>query len=296
MSRLRTLIQHLYRSYLCGPSHPCKLRIARWIERRLFPDQGLPFQVEDGIHLYLHPRYEVEYKLLHRRQYQASLCRFMRQNLSSGDIVAIAGVSFGHQTIIASKAVGTSGSVIAIDPSPGALIRTHSNLLLNSVGGNVKLVSAALGDQPAAVPMRPTLENDVQGGSLIKQAGSVPFTVLVENLPSLFLRLGVLRVDTLILDVIGFEIPVLRGLRAPLLPKLMTLCIHPWVLQNTRTTLADHKTLLESLDYGCWTLDGTPAESAQTLRGSQLVAVHKNAPVPRWLEKDPTVPLGVFDA
>jgi FkbM family methyltransferase len=296
MSRLRTLIQHLYRSYLCGPPHPCKLRITRWIERRLFPEQGIPFEVEGGIRLYLHPRFRAEDQLLRRRKYQPSLCQFMRQNLNAGDIVAIAGVSFGHQVIIASQSVGASGSVIAIDPSPAALVRAHANLVLNSIDANVKLVSAALGDRSAAIPLGASPENDVQAGSFIKHPGSLPFTVLVESLPSLFQRLGVARMDTLILDVIGFELRVLRGLAAPLLPKLMTVSIHPWVLENTKATLADHTAILESLGYCCWTLDGLPADSVQTLRGCQLVAVREDSHVPRWLEKYPTMPLAVFDS
>src|SRR3954449_2177703 len=81
MIRGNRLVQRLYRRYLCGPSHPSKLRVVRWIERRLFPSEGLPFDVGGGIRLYLHPRSDVEARLLRRQEYQASLNRFLEQNM-----------------------------------------------------------------------------------------------------------------------------------------------------------------------------------------------------------------------
>jgi FkbM family methyltransferase len=295
MPRRTGLMQRLYRRYLCGPSHPSKLRVVRWIERRLFPSEGLPFDVGDGVRLYLHPRHEVEAKLLRRQPFQASLNQFIKQNLGAGDVVAIAGVSFGHQPILASRAVGPTGCVVAIDPAPRALLRAQMNLSLNGAGDNVRLVSAALGDEAAAVPMKVTAEDDVQSASLVKPAGSLPVYVLVESLPSILRRLGLARLDVLILDVIGFELPVLRGLEAPALPRLMSVSVHPWVLERTGKTLQDHTALLAGMGYRCYTLDGSPADSVASLRGCQLVAVRGDRQ-PCWLDKDPSVPLGVFDS
>src|SRR6516162_10031609 len=96
MSNDLRFIHRLYRAYLRGPSHPGKLRILRWMERRLFPDRGLPFDVDGGIRQYINPDNEFEYLLLKGGQYQVSLNQFMRQNLNQGNSVGIAGISFGQ--------------------------------------------------------------------------------------------------------------------------------------------------------------------------------------------------------
>ena len=112
------------------------------LNARVFPDHGLPFEVAGGICHYLHPGNQFEYLLLRGENYQASLKLFHAlQNLNQGDIVAVAGISFGQQVILASQAVGATGCVVAIDPSPNALLRTRMNLTLNSPTANVRLVS-----------------------------------------------------------------------------------------------------------------------------------------------------------
>jgi FkbM family methyltransferase len=267
----------------------------RCIERRLFPDQGLPFEVDGGIRQYVHPSNEFEYLLLKGGKYQPSLNQFMCQNLIAGDSVAIAGISFGQQVVLASRAVGPSGKVIGIDPSPTALLRARMNLSLNNLGNNVRLVSAGLGDHSTCLPIAAMTTASINHGSFIKQQGELPFYVIVETLPKILEHLQIKKLNMLLLDVIGFEMHVLKGLESRILPNVMTVAIHPWALDQSKTTMQDYAQSLECLGYRCSTLEGTPAESAQSLLGCQLVAVRNDCPSPRWLEKNVGRPLGVWN-
>lgn len=283
----------VYRTYLRAPTHPCKLRFLRILEKYIFPEQGLPFDVDGGIRLYAHPKFSAEYNLIKGNGYQKSLNSFVDQNIRPGDTVVIGGVSFGQQAILASRAVGQGGHVVAVDPAPHALLRAQSNLGLNKWTGNVHLVSAALGASRSIAAINPL--EDVQHASLVKPSGSVPIYVLIETVPHILEGLNLTQLDILLLDVIGYEIPVLMGISEPYLPRLITVAIHPWPLEKTGTSLKDYTELLERMGYDCYTLEGCTAESVDSLRGCQLIAVKKGSPLPHWLEKDPAIPFGQFN-
>jgi FkbM family methyltransferase len=285
----------IYCHYLRGPAHPCKLRILRILETFMFPKQGLPFEVDGGIRLHIHPGIATEYNLLKGGTYQKTLNTFTEQNIGAGETVLIAGVSFGQQVILASRAVGPDGHVVAVDPAPHALLRAQCNLTLNNWTRNVQLVSAALGAESCIAPIKANPPEEVQHASLVKPTGSVPFYVLIENVAQILERLSHEQLDTLLLDVIGYEIPVLKGIRPPYLPKLMTVAIHPYALEATGATLSGHIEVLEQMGYSCWTLEGAPAESAQGLRGCQLVAVKNGSAKLKWLIHDSRITPGQWD-
>jgi FkbM family methyltransferase len=288
-----TLMNRLYRGYACGPDHPMKLRLVRWLERRIFPSEGIAFDVDGGIKMYLHPNHFWEYHLLKHGRYQPGLNAFMQKNLVPGDKIVIAGISFGQQLILASRCVGVDGRVIGVDPHPAALVRTMRNLSINNLGDNVLLVSAALGERPSIFPLRASLGYFVGWGSFLENSTNQnSFYVQVESLPTILQRLNVKKPDMFLLDVIGYELPVLAGLTQPYLPRLMTVVVHPSVMEKTKTTFGDYKAKLTQLGYSCWTLEGQPAESADDLRGCQLVAVQDGVPAPKWIEKDPQIPSG----
>jgi FkbM family methyltransferase len=294
MSKHSPLVHRLYRSYLRGAEHPAKLRILRQLTRILFPDQGIPFEIDDGIWMYLHPRWIWEYHLLKGGRYQPNLCRFMQLNVKTGETVAIAGASFGQQVILASRAVGASGHVIAVDPHPAALVRARQNIALNDPPNNIWLVGAALGERSAIAPISAILKDHVGEGSLIKPPDDFPYYVLVDTLPAILRRLGIDKLDVLCLDVIGCELPVLGGLQPPFLPKLITVAVHPWVVTKLEISLEHYQQELRQMGYSSFALDGHPAQSISNLRECQLVGVRNGTPRPVWLDPDPAIPGGVW--
>jgi FkbM family methyltransferase len=287
------LMHGLYRGYLRGPSHPAKGRVLHLIER-LLPERGIACATDGDVWMYLHPQRQWERHLLKGGKYHPGLCRFMRLNLHAGDTVAIAGISFGQQVIVASRAVGESGWVVGVDPHPIALAKARENIALNTLPQNIRLVAAALGEQRTVLPISGVIANHVGEGSLIKPTDSLAYWVTVDTLPTLLQRLGIGKLDALFLDVIGFELPVLNGLSAPYLPRLMTAVVHPWVAQQTGLGLHDYQNKFAELGYSSWTLDGQPPNSMEDLRECQLIGVRTGSPAPAWLECDSEIPGGVW--
>ena len=287
------LMHRLYRSYLRGPSHPAKGHVLHLIEQ-LLPERGIVCATDGDVWMYLHPRRQWERHLLKGGKYHPGLCHFMRLNLHAGDTVAIAGISFGQQVIVASRAVGESGWVVGVDPHPIALAQTRENIALNTLPLNIRLVAAALGEQRAVLPISGVIAAHVGEGSLIKPTDSLPYWVTVDTLPTLLRSLGIEKLDALFLDVIGFELPVLNGLSAPYLPRLMTAVVHPWVAQQTGLSLHNYQNKFAELGYSSWTLDGQSPNSMQDLRECQLIGVRNGSPAPAWLGCDPEIPGGVW--
>jgi FkbM family methyltransferase len=285
------VLSDLYRRYAGGPDHPMKGRLLGYLER-LIPRSGIEADTVQGIRMRLDPWRSWERHLLRGGTYHPSLNRFIETNLRSGDIVAIAGISFGQQIIIASRCVGSNGIIIGIDPHPAALSRCRDNVLLNSIPANVRLVAAALGERTALAPLRAEIGDHVGEASLIKESGTLPFHVPVITLSDALRFLGVSRLDGLILDVIGYELPVLAGIEERYRPRIITLVGHQWVANQLGLSLKDYQAALHAIGYATHAMDGTDPAQFSDLRECQLVA-HRGA-TPHWLVRDPSIPGGVW--
>src|SRR5262249_45910534 len=245
-------LHQLYLNYLRGPDHPMKGRIIRYIERAIFPQKGVPIGTDDGVKMWLHPRANGERHILHAGIYQPNCLRFTRANLRYGDVAAIAGVSIGHQLIAAGQTVGTEGIAIGVDPHPAALMRTRENIALNRLG-NVRLVSAALGEKEEILPIVGDMP-DVRGASFIHQLDEAPFYVSVTTLPALLQKLDIANLNALFLDVIGYEPQILRAISvSSYRPRLITVAVHPFVCKRSDVTFADFRCLLTGMGYALWT-------------------------------------------
>lgn len=282
-----------YRRYVRAPNHPMKGRILKYIERTLLPANGIRCLTQDDIWMRLRPDRSWENHLLRGGTYQHDLCKFMSYNLRSGDMVAIAGVSFGLQMVVASRAVGPNGCVVGIDPHPAALITTRDNLSLNALPADTMLVAAALGKQNNILPISSAIIDHVGEASLLKVSGNLPYYVSVSTLPEILSNLRVARLDALFLDVIGYEKPILETLAEPYWPRLMIVSVHPWVAQQTGDTLDIFQSKLFGMGYSTFSLDGREPKCIDDLRGCQLVAIRGNSSV-TWLAHDPSIPGGVW--
>ena len=78
------------------------------------------------------------------RSYEPAETRFVRRLLRQGDLVLDAGANVGFFTLLAARAVGPAGSVIAFEPVPANADALEVNLALNGYS-QVRVVRAALG-------------------------------------------------------------------------------------------------------------------------------------------------------
>jgi FkbM family methyltransferase len=209
----------------------------------------------------------------------------MCSNLSEGNIALIAGISFGMQPILASRSVGPAGCVVAVDPHPKALLRARQNILLNDGTDNIRLVSAALGAEGSIAPLGDIPDDHIGWGSLVtRDAGRLPFHVQVETIGSIFSRLKLPRLDMLVLDVIGYELPILSALLPPHIPKILMVAVHSWVTNHVGDSFEDFRKALRSFGYICRNIYGDEPRSAEDLPDYHMVGVLREAPV-TWLRK-----------
>lgn len=131
-----------------------------------------------------------------------------RIELGAGDVVIDAGAQFGDFTIKASRSVGATGSVFAIEPDPEAMAYLRRNIERLGIT-NVHVVPTSLrsGEKGAIGIGSPRTE---ASSGLSLTAGGMTIDQLVE-------RLAIKHVDVLKVDIEGPELEVLadfQGIRA----------------------------------------------------------------------------------
>jgi len=144
---------------------------------------------------------------------------FLRQHTPAGGVFVDVGANVGTYAMVLARHVGSGGTVIAIEPHPV----THARLAFNnSASGTtqVKLIAAAAG--PSDGELMIETDGDNLGASHVVSGAASHQAIKV---PSLRLRrildeAGVSQLDTMKIDVEGFEDRVLTGFFAEAPPAL----------------------------------------------------------------------------
>ena len=153
-------------------------------------------------------------------------------------------VPFG---VLAKQKFGT-GRIIAVEPNPVSLSVLHRNIDLNDLGEVVQVVPVAVSDREGKMWLN---MNESQSCLHTARGTGDAVEVTVRRLDELIGTTT--RIDLLMIDVEGAELPVLRGLNPEQLSQAMILCeLHPYAWR--------------AFGYG-------DAEFAQFLRERGLVAV-----------------------
>lgn len=142
------------------------------------------------------------------RAYEPEVSAALGARLSPGACVVDVGASIGYFTVLAGRAVGPGGRVMAFEPGP----QNQSMLLLNVVHNelaNVELLSYALSDRKEIVAYRRLAANGVIVP--LAGAGSVVTGDLVQAVPMDDALAAEDRIDVVKIDVEGAEGRVLRG-------------------------------------------------------------------------------------
>lgn len=185
--------------------------MVQWLGRNVIPAHGIVTEVTPRVQLSLHPRDWIEYLLLRDGRYEPLTLAFLGRNLRTSDVALLAGVNNGLHVIVAARAVGETGRVIGVDPQPTAMLRARRNIDLNGIGGAVRLVAAALGDEPAITHMPWADANNPGAASLLDVGAGIEVPVV--TVAAVIDALCPTSVRLMLLDVQGYEAPALRGLK-----------------------------------------------------------------------------------
>jgi FkbM family methyltransferase len=184
-----------------------------------------------------------KFMFVFRENYEPELT-YLGQLLSPGKTFVDVGAAFGIYALVASKLVGKSGRVIALEPTSQSLVVLRRNIALNGLSNVLVLpLAASLTNGKARLyhgsePGSNSLGKDASTGGVCEE-------IYTECLDRLVRQAGVEHVDLIKMDVEGAEELVLRG------AKRVVTSMHPAIIFEVYPVAAARLGLSAS---GAWEL------------------------------------------
>ncbi|MBL8349608.1 MAG: FkbM family methyltransferase [Burkholderiaceae bacterium] len=149
--------------------------------------------------------------------WEPHITRMVVDLLRPGDVFVDVGANIGYYTLLASRIVGPTGKVVAVEAAPWIHAVLERHVALNGLG-NVRTVNRAATDKTGTLSLYKADDSNVGSTSLIRKVGEA---VEVEGAPlaTLLDDDEIARVKLLKIDVEGAELQVLAGLTS-LLPRM----------------------------------------------------------------------------
>ncbi len=148
--------------------------------------------------------------------WENNLSTFIVRRLSPGDIFVDVGANTGYYTLIASRCVGPSGAVVAIEASPSIFKTLLDHIALNDAG-NIRVNNIAAADKPGKLKFyHGPVENRGESSIFPIENGSLECEVNSLPLDSILTADEIKRAKVVKIDVEGAEWLVVSGM-----PKLL---------------------------------------------------------------------------
>jgi FkbM family methyltransferase len=188
--------------------------------------QGAPFRLH-------HQASATERGALFNSDYNIEELNFLRAHTPQGGVFIDIGANVGTYAMVMAQHIGAGGRIVAIEPHPVI----HARLAFNKVASGldtVTLVEAAVGE--ADGELRIATDGDNFGASHISatEGDRVPAWTLL----SILARAGIDRVDSLKIDIEGYEDRALSGF-----------------FRDAPQTLWPHAVAIEHLERTAWLVD-----------------------------------------
>ena len=206
-------IGHLLR----GTSHfPGRARLVRWwLERRSRSGTGIlpvtpdlrPRRLPGGAEILCDMSVPYEAMAWLRHEEQDDLLK-LQGMLRPGETFVDCGANIGLWSLVAAKAVGPFGKVIAFEPNPRTFARLAEHVESNRLSDTVRAINACAGADEGFASFRCETEHNISRVVSLHDPDAirVPVTTLDASLLDV-------RVTGIKIDVEGHELNVLRGAR-----------------------------------------------------------------------------------
>jgi FkbM family methyltransferase len=110
--------------------------------------------------LLAHPEDQVITPFIRRHgHWELDDCRLLEEELSPGSAAVDVGANIGYMTLVAARAVGPTGSVVAIEPHPANVALLQANVARNELADRVRVIGAAAWDAPGVLELSECVEN-----------------------------------------------------------------------------------------------------------------------------------------
>jgi FkbM family methyltransferase len=230
-------------------------RISLAILRRLHPQVVLSVGNEQ---IALDLRDQVIGSILYMAgQYETELQRVMRAIDLNGSVCLDIGANIGLHTILMSRQAGTSGSVFAFEPEAHNFLLLTRNVALNKAT-NVFLSRCAIGEKEGtcSLVLHPTNYGDHRISDVLAFATNVQ-DVPITTVDAALMDIPEGRVRLVKIDVQGYELKVLRGMKTTLCRNpdaIMMIEVFPEGLKAAGTSASELVENLRSLGLSGWEL------------------------------------------
>jgi FkbM family methyltransferase len=207
-------------------------------------------------------------------------CRLLESHLAPGGVVIDVGANIGYMTLIAARAVGPTGTVIAIEPHPDNVALLRDNLARNGMAKRVRVVSAAAWDAPGTVDLAECEDNT--GDHRVETLTNERSVLQVEAVTLDDVVPDSLHVDLIKLDTQGTEHHVLEGAQTVLARDRPIVLSEFWP-DGLRERGEDPRAVMQRFRELGYAIEIPDAPQLDGLDDAALIeAVHKSGPGPNF--------------
>jgi len=177
----------------------------------LSPDRAM-VRLRNNLILFVDPQDEqISAQLILYGQWEAAVHKVVLSLLRPGDVVIEVGANVGFHTVGMASAVGSAGSVTALEANPLMTDLLNRSMRINGFADRVNVINKAAMDREGTISFV-TSRSQSGGGYVSIWENSVHSDGVFSDIPSIALdNLGHDRVDLIRVDAEGCEPFVLRG-------------------------------------------------------------------------------------
>ncbi|MFD8097790.1 FkbM family methyltransferase [Streptomyces malaysiensis] len=152
--------------------------------------------------------------------WEPHMTRWLQRRLKPGDVFVDVGANIGYYSVLASRLVGGSGKVVAVEASPTFLGLLQRHARRNGCA-NIRTVNAAVSDREELLTFILASSRNMGANSVVPYDGPAEstFEIAARPLPDLLTEDEIAQARVIKVDVEGAEGGVVRGL-VPLLDRL----------------------------------------------------------------------------
>lgn len=198
-----------------APDHPGRWRLIEPAVRLAPALKGVrhPFviRVRDGFRMQIDGSSQTGRMLYATGEYESETSRLIQRLLQPGDTMIDVGANIGYFTLLASRAVGPTGRVVAFEPMEPVRERLLRNIALNGLT-NVTVRDEALADASGESVFYAGPANDTGLASLRPLSDSAEVKVRRARFDDLWRTSD--RIALIKIDVEGAEMAAIRGMTA----------------------------------------------------------------------------------
>ena len=180
-----------------------------------------------GARLVCNTRDLIQRTILYFGVWEPDISSVIESSLSPGDVFVDVGANIGYDTLLASRLVGGTGAVVAIEASARTFALLTRNLALNEAG-NVRAVNLAVSDRETTLDLYEVNDRNIGAATTLASRGGTPLqSVDARPLETILSPDELARVRLIKMDIEGAEPPVLRRLldTLPLYPATMDVLV-----------------------------------------------------------------------